>query len=47
MVELELGTFLYDLSRDPGETTDLSAENPGLVERLQALHAEWRASLND
>ena len=47
MVELELGTFLYNLERDPGESTDVSAENPALVERLTELHAAWRAGLND
>jgi len=46
MVELEIGTFLYDLSKDPGETTDVAAANPELVKRLLEVHAKWRAALN-
>ncbi|MEQ8787106.1 MAG: sulfatase [Pirellulaceae bacterium] len=33
---------LYDLSRDLGETTDLSADQPDRVERLQTAYAAWR-----
>jgi arylsulfatase len=38
---------LYDLSRDPGETEDLSAKHPDIVERLQKLAATMRADLGD
>lgn len=36
---------LYDLGADPGETTDLSEERPELVDRLWAVHAQWRQTL--
>jgi arylsulfatase A-like enzyme len=36
---------LYDLSKDPGETTDLSAAQPELVARLKQLHAGWLAEM--
>jgi arylsulfatase len=40
-------TALYDLEADPGETTDVSAANPDIVARLDALAEEARASLGD
>lgn len=45
MVELELGTFLYDLVADPGEKTDLSKKHPERVAELSRIHTEWRAGL--
>jgi hypothetical protein len=36
-------TALYDVSRDPGETHDLAAENPGRVKALEALLAPWKS----
>jgi len=45
MVELEVGEFLHDLGRDPGETTNLSALRPDLVEELRTVHRDWRAAL--
>lgn len=38
-------TKLYDLSRDPGETTDLSAAKPSLTRRMLARLSAWRAKL--
>ena len=38
---------LYDLTTDPGETRDLSAEHPDLVARLSALAAPVRQALGD
>lgn len=38
---------LYDLSRDPGETLDVAAQHPEVVERLQKLAAGMRADLGD
>ncbi len=32
---------LYDLKRDPGETKDISAENPKVVEALQKAYADY------
>ncbi len=37
----EEGEFLFDLQRDPGETTDLKARNPDVLKRLKAAYAEW------
>ena len=39
-------TVLYDLSTDPGETTDLSATQPALREALQQLLTDWRQSVD-
>lgn len=33
--------FLADLEADPGETKNLAAEHPEVVEKLSKLHAEW------
>ncbi len=38
-------TMLYDLDADPGETVNLAAEHPDVVERLSAHHAEWVGTL--
>jgi arylsulfatase A len=32
-----IGVELYDLSRDPGESTDVAAAHPEVVARLRAL----------
>jgi arylsulfatase A-like enzyme len=45
MVELELGVFLYDLEADPGETTNLAARHPEVLQRLREVHRAWRAGL--
>lgn len=36
---------LFDLASDIGETTDLSAEHPDVVERLKTAWDEWNATL--
>ncbi len=38
---------LFDLESDPGETTDVSARNPDVVERLKALGERAREDLGD
>jgi len=35
---------LFDISTDPGETTDVSAEHPEVVQRLQKSYDEWWTS---
>ncbi|HEX9793051.1 MAG TPA: sulfatase-like hydrolase/transferase [Planctomycetota bacterium] len=47
MVELELGTFLYDLQADPGESTDLSAAEPERLAELLATQRAWKASVGE
>ena len=34
-------TELYDLQSDPGETKDVSAEQPAMVEKLRAIYDRW------
>lgn len=36
---------LFDLAKDPGESTDLSSTNPDQVTRLSALHDAWLAEM--
>jgi len=38
---------LYDLARDPGESADVSAQHPDVVQRLQNLAATMRTDLGD
>ena len=38
---------LYDLAKDPGETSDLAAQHPDVVKRLTEAMAEIRAELGD
>ena len=38
-------TELYDLAADPGETTNLAADNPDVVKRLRSRLLEWNESL--
>ena len=45
MVEVELGTFLYDLEADPGETQDVKAGHPEVLRDLKAVHRAWTAAL--
>ncbi|HSW45914.1 MAG TPA: sulfatase-like hydrolase/transferase [Phycisphaerae bacterium] len=37
--------FLADAAKDPGEQTNVAAENKDLVAKLTKLHADWRASI--
>ncbi|MGE3172082.1 MAG: sulfatase [Planctomycetota bacterium] len=43
----DCGLELYDLQNDVGETTDVAAEHPDVVERLQRFAAAARADLGD
>jgi arylsulfatase A-like enzyme len=40
-----VGAVLYDLSRDPGETTDLSASEPVRFAAMSAALAQWETGL--
>ena len=46
MVNIELGTFLYNLKSDPSESNDVSAQHPEKVAALLALHKTWQAEIN-
>jgi len=44
---LAAGIFrLYDLGSDPGETTDRTAEHPGIASRLRQTYLTWIASVD-
>ncbi len=45
-VESSRGRGLFDLSRDIGETTDLSASQPEKLAELQSRFAAWRAEMD-
>lgn len=45
--EAEIGLSLFNLDQDEGETTDVSDENPEVVERLLALAEAARKDLGD
>lgn len=45
IVSRDGAALLYDLTRDPGETRDVYAEEPGVVARLQGHLRQWRAAL--
>lgn len=44
---LKIGVELFDLETDPGETTNVAADHPDVVERLQKQAAEIRFDLGD
>ncbi len=43
----KLAQSLFDLTADPGETTDVAAKHPDVVKRLAALGDEFRQDLGD
>ncbi|HSF55335.1 MAG TPA: sulfatase [Algoriphagus sp.] len=45
-VKLEKAS-LFDLSKDPGETTDVSDQNPGILAQLNGFAEQARADLGD
>ncbi|MCZ6671732.1 MAG: sulfatase-like hydrolase/transferase [Verrucomicrobia bacterium] len=40
-------TLLYDILKDPGETTNLAGKHPDVVRRLSKEHARWVGQLKD
>mgnify|MGYP000605862889 CR=1 FL=1 len=40
-VELDLGEFLYNLEKDPGESINLATKHPEIVNRLKAKYQQW------
>ncbi len=47
MTELELGEFLYDIEKDPGEKNNLAGEYPDTLAMLKTIHLEWREKLEN
>jgi arylsulfatase A-like enzyme len=45
MVVEELGTFLYDLEKDPSESQDLAPLYPEVVKQLQDIYRRWDAEM--
>ena len=45
IVDTPKGMFLYDLERDPGETTDRSSEHPEIVKELRLQLQPWQKSI--
>jgi len=45
-VESVRGNGLFDLSKDVGETTDLSAKHPEKLNELKAAFAQWRTEMD-
>jgi arylsulfatase A len=43
----EVGQRLFDLKNDVGETTDVAAQHPEIVARLEAAAEKARATLGD
>ncbi|MEM0896539.1 MAG: sulfatase-like hydrolase/transferase [Verrucomicrobiota bacterium] len=41
------GTQLFDLGSDPGESTDIAADHPEVVTRMEALRTQWAATWED
>lgn len=46
-VQKQIGTALFDLEKDPGETLDVAAQNPDVVRRLTELAQKAREDLGD
>jgi hypothetical protein len=46
-VQQKIELALYNLMKDPGETTNLADAEPGVVKRLQALAEKAREELGD
>lgn len=45
ITETPIGTFLYDLENDPGESVDLSSKFPEVRERLAQALKEWQEAV--
>jgi len=45
MVDIKLGTFLYNLEEDPGETNDLSKKHPEIVQKLETYYQTWNKEI--
>uniref|UniRef100_UPI003217857E sulfatase family protein n=1 Tax=uncultured Draconibacterium sp. TaxID=1573823 RepID=UPI003217857E len=44
-INLDAGTYLYNLDRDPGEKNNLAEKYPEKINELDALHKTWKESL--
>ncbi|MDN5199735.1 sulfatase-like hydrolase/transferase [Fulvivirgaceae bacterium BMA10] len=47
MVALEMGEFLYDLEKDPGEQNNLITEFPEIAQSLKDVHRTWKENLTN
>ena len=46
MVEMEYGEYLYDLDKDPNETTNLKSEFPEKFKELKSIHKNCRKEID-
>ncbi len=46
-IEASYGKGLFDLSKDPGETRDLSSEKPDVLASMRAKWSAWRKEMDD
>jgi len=46
MTELELGEFLYNLEKDPGEKNNLAEEYPDTLDMLKEIHRTWKEKMD-
>ena len=46
MVEMEYGTYLYNIEKDPGETTNLAKQYPEIMNKLKKIHQTWRTEIS-
>lgn len=44
-IHLDAGTYLYNLSNDPGEQKNLAEKYPDLIKELTIEHRKWKSSL--
>ena len=45
IVDSPKGRFLYDLENDPGETRNVSAQNPNVVNKLANALKKWQTTV--
>ena len=45
--ETDVPVALYDLAIDPGETHDVAAQHPDIVDSLQEIVSQYRKELGD
>ncbi len=47
MVNLKLGTHLFNLENDKSEANNLASDHPEIVTRLKKIHQQWRIEMAD
>jgi hypothetical protein len=47
MTELEVGEFLYDIEKDPGEKINLAESYPDTLNMLKEIYTYWRSKIEN